>query len=238
MKAEFILKHITRHLMLVSNSIDDLGLLNGKIGICIFFYHHYRLTGCSVYKKYAGELVDEVYSEIDLKYPVNFSNGLTGIAWGFEYLIRNQFIMANSDELVEDLDRQIIKCDMRQTKNITLETGLKGFAYYVISRYSYKRRLSPVIPIQYVSELYSSLVNNPYQDMETGRLLHQLEYIMKGEDITMNPDDLLIELINKKNVSLNNIFKKKLSIGLDGGYAGIGLKIINQLNNEKKGIHI
>jgi hypothetical protein len=39
-------------LLLHSSFIDNLGLLNGKTGIAVFFYHLARQTGNSVYEDY------------------------------------------------------------------------------------------------------------------------------------------------------------------------------------------
>lgn len=198
------------------------------MGICIFFYQYARFTGKKLHSKYAGELLDEIYNEIDLNYPVNFSDGLAGIAWGVEYLIRNRFVDADPDELLEDLDRQIVKQDIRKTTDLSLEKGLKGLAYYVIARYGTKRQISPVISMQYVYELFTSLSNNGCGDMEVEKLMFQLKNILANKELTINLDNLLFEIIHRKRISSNELFKKKLPLGLYGGYAGVGLSILNQ----------
>jgi len=228
---------IRRHLILLSSSIDNLGLMNGKMGISIFFYHYYRFSKKKIYKKYADELVTEIYDEIDLKYPTNFSDGLAGIAWGIEYLIRNKFVVADSDELLGDLDRQIVKIDVRKISDYSLETGLIGLSYYVIARYVSKKRISPVISMQYVFELLQSLIKSKDEGLEIKNLIFQLQCIIKGKDLTINPDFFLLELINKNKAGSKKIFNKKLPLGINGGYAGIGLKILKQYEYEKKNLY-
>lgn len=223
-----ILTGIIRELMLYSSSIDNLGLINGKMGISIFFFHYHRFTEENVYKKFGGELIDEIYDEIDLKYPPGFSDGLAGIAWGIEYLIRNRFVDADSDELLEELDRQIIKYDVRKMTDHSLEAGLKGFAHYIIARYFSRRRISPVISVQYVEELLTSLIRNNSGDLESSQLIHNLYSVINAKALTINPDDFLFDLIKENKIPSGGIFRKKIPLGIHGGYAGIGLKILNQ----------
>lgn len=101
------LQRIANVLLLNASFIDNPGLLNGKMGIAIFFYHYSRYTKNKVYEEYAGELIDEIYEEINTSTPVNFENGLTGIGWGIEYLVHNGFIEANTDEVLADIDNYI-----------------------------------------------------------------------------------------------------------------------------------
>jgi len=60
-KVENRLQRIANVLLLNASFTDNLGLLNGKMGIAIFFYQYARYTGNKVYEDYAGELIDEIY---------------------------------------------------------------------------------------------------------------------------------------------------------------------------------
>ncbi|HEX3009512.1 MAG TPA: lanthionine synthetase LanC family protein, partial [Bacteroidales bacterium] len=101
------LQRIANVLLLNASFIDNLGLLNGKMGIAIFFYHYAKYTGNEVYSEYAGELIDEIYSEINTSTPIDFENGLTGIGWGIEYLVQNGFVEADTDEVLEQIDEAV-----------------------------------------------------------------------------------------------------------------------------------
>ncbi len=103
------LRRIANVLLLNASFIDNPGLLNGKMGIAIFFYHYSRYTKNKIYEDYAGELVDEIYEEINTSTPVNFENGLTGIGWGIEYLVKNKFVQADTDEALAEIDNTIYK---------------------------------------------------------------------------------------------------------------------------------
>lgn len=103
-KIEDRLRRIANFLLLNASFIDNLGLLNGKMGIAIFFYHYSRYTQNKIFEDYAGELIDEIYEEINVNTPVNFADGLTGIGWGIEYLVKNHFTEGDTDEVLAEID--------------------------------------------------------------------------------------------------------------------------------------
>ncbi|MDR0602926.1 MAG: glycosyltransferase [Bacteroidales bacterium] len=148
-----LLQRIARYLMLHGSFIDNTGLLSGKTGIAIFFYHYSRYTGEKIYDDFAGELIDEIYSEIHVNTPCDFKDGLCGIGWGMEYLIRNNFVIADSDEAPEDLDKRIMERDVRRITDYSLETGLKGIACYVIGRRKNRDNENPYIGQGYIQDL-------------------------------------------------------------------------------------
>ena len=58
-KVDNRLKRIANVLLLNASFIDNLGLLNGKMGIAIFFYQYAHYTGSKVFEDYASEKIDE-----------------------------------------------------------------------------------------------------------------------------------------------------------------------------------
>lgn len=129
------LEQITNTLLLNASFIDNIGLMNGKMGIAISFYHLARKTGNKIYEDYAGELIDEIYEEITANTPVDFENGLAGIGWGIEYLVQNGFIEADTDEVLEEFDNRLFKELIYNTpKEIGLLNGLVGIGMYLLKR--------------------------------------------------------------------------------------------------------
>ena len=72
-------RRTTNSLLLNGSFIDNLGLMNGKMGIAIYFFQLARQTNNQIYEGYAGELIEDIYEEISKNTPVNFENGLAGI---------------------------------------------------------------------------------------------------------------------------------------------------------------
>ncbi len=133
-KVDSRLQRIANVLLLNASFIDNLGLINGKMGIIIFFYHYARYTGSKIFEDYAGELIDEIYEEINTNTPVDFANGLTGIGWGIEYLVKNRFLEADTDEALAEIDNAVYK--HRLSSPVLLNSGddLFGYGFYQIAR--------------------------------------------------------------------------------------------------------
>ncbi len=128
-------QRITNTLLLNASFIENLGLMHGKMGISIYFFHLAKQTKNQIYDDYAGELIDEIYEEITADTPVGFENGLAGIGWGIEYLVQNKFIEADTDEVLEEFDNRIFKELIYNTpKEIGLLNGLLGIGFYFLKR--------------------------------------------------------------------------------------------------------
>ena len=210
------LSQIARHLILNGSFLNNLGLLNGKMGIIIFFYHYAKFTGCSVYRKFADELMEELYEEISRNTPMDFGNGLCGIAWGIMYIIQNGFVKVDEDVL-GDIDEKIMERDVTKMKDFSVETGLAGIGYYAMSRLSVKDG-ECLLPAYYMKNIMSSLKNS--QD-ETCLDIYG-EYKERGKDIPAAMRDRLISLLPQEK-ALKQI--KNLGIS-NNGYAGVGLNLI------------
>lgn len=227
MKKEKELKRIAQYLLLHGSATSDIGLLNGKMGICLFFYHYSRLTGNEIYKMYAEDILDEIYSEINIYTPVNFRNGLCGIAWGICYLKHNKFVEADLDIVLKKLDTVILERNIRRISDISLETGLKGIAYYVLSRCADGSSLFAENNADYLSDLLGVL-NKATIDTDIIYLNTQLEkFIVKKE---LPQFDLFFKRLIK-DISLSseeNIWEQPRPIGIaNRGFTGIGLNLLN-----------
>jgi hypothetical protein len=128
------LQLIANALLMNASFINNLGLLNGKMGIAIFFFQYGRYTNKEVYTIYANELIDEIYEELNTQMPDDFANGLTGIGWGIEYLVRNDFVEANTDEALEDIDQFIYKNKQDRPMNFENSNDLFSFGFYYLKR--------------------------------------------------------------------------------------------------------
>jgi hypothetical protein len=126
-------QRITNTLLLNASFIDNLGLMHGKMGIAIYFFHLARETENQIYEDYAGELIDEIYDEISISTPSDFENGLAGIGWGIEYLVQQGFIEADTDEVLESIDNQLHP-SRNHILGIGLLNGLVGLGYYYLKR--------------------------------------------------------------------------------------------------------
>lgn len=229
------LRRIARYLMLHTSHQHNLGLLNGKMGVAIFFFHYTEYMAKKVYKDFAGELINEIYNEIHVNYLCDFKDGLSGIAWGVEYLVRNQFVEGETDKILEDLDRQILERDVRRIQDNTLGTGLKGLAYYVISRCANMVRNNNISE-EYILDLIKALQSNVYKDNENTQLIKTLKGILTHQQVAISMS-FIEDILKKTTFRYKSLFETSRPLGIsNNGYAGIGLKIMRK--DETKSIYI
>jgi hypothetical protein len=133
-KIDIRLQRIANVLLLNASFTNNIGLLNGKMGIAIFFYHYASYSGNKLYENYAGDLIDEIYKEINVSSSIDFATGLMGIGWGIEYLVRNCFLEADTDEVLMEIDNTVFRATLKTPVLITNQTDLFGFGLYYLAR--------------------------------------------------------------------------------------------------------
>ena len=225
-----LLPRLSRYLMLHASHLNNIGLLDGKMGISLFFFHYSTYSKKKLYKQFAEELIKEIYSEIHTNTPLCFNTGLSGIAWGIEYLVRNKFVTGDTNVVLNDLDNKILEWDVRYIKDYSLEKGLEGLAHYVIGRCS--NNSNRQIPDTYIQDLITSYQANAPEGASKDKIVADLTAIFHCKQVDINTD-FFDKLILNTKIPQRNIFTDKRPLGiLHNGYAGIGLKIIKLENRE------
>ena len=220
----------THHLMLQSPFIKDIGLLHGKMGIALFFYHYAKHTDNTVYSDYADDLLDDVWKNLHNRLSDTFESGSTGIVWGVEYLIQNDFVQDNSNDICEDVDARIMQIDLRRMTPEFIAKELEGFLHYVLIRTlgTIKQQSSPPFDKMYrndLFQLFSFLLQQNKTNETCQALIRQyLAYTSNGESLNYMPD--LSLFIGECKTDEKNLFSSPL--GLKNGLAGMLYKQINQ----------
>lgn len=131
------LKNISDMLLLNGTLTDCPGLIHGKMGIAIFFFHYARYTENDLFEEYAIDLIEEIQNQIHLKFSTNYERGLSGIGIGIEYLAQNGFIDSDTDEILEDVDEKIYRTIMDEPySKYDLYNGLSGLGRYWLYRFA------------------------------------------------------------------------------------------------------
>ena len=128
------LQRIVDFLISNNDSCSNQGLLNGRMGLAIFFYQYYRYAGDKIYKDFADRLIDEIYENINSQISADFESGLMGIGWGIEYLVKNNFIEAETDETLAEVDSIIYKSMIQSPVLICNSNDFFGYGLYFLSR--------------------------------------------------------------------------------------------------------
>lgn len=196
-----LLQQIANHLIINSSFLTDLSLYHGKMGIVLFFYNYARYTKNSVYEEFAGELLDEIFNEIHDNIGIDFENGLSGVGWGVLYLIKNQFVSGDPNDILEDIDMKMMEINLLKVRNNSLERGILGISIYISYRLSFQEGFS-------------------YFDTD---FVSDLQKVISDKRINVKFD--LYSIVNQCTYSSLEEIGITL-LGLRNGYAGYGLKLI------------
>jgi hypothetical protein len=130
-------------LILNLQNIDNLGFLNGKTGIAVFLYSYSRNLSKPVYQDQADELLDDLFAALNMHLPSSLANGIAGIGFGLNYLIKNHFIETdeNPDELFKNIDIRLSK-DVGGQFLSDIQTNFPVFSagFYALSRIKTENR--------------------------------------------------------------------------------------------------
>lgn len=245
-------QRIINALMNRAYSIDDIGLLHGKMGIVLYFFHLGRAKDNNVFTVFAEELLDNVIEPFHESLPIDFKKGITGIAWAVEYLIRNGFIDADADDMLREVDERVFEVLLYKRNNME---EVLSMLYYLIGRISY-RIDEHVEEIRYnislLIELLEREIASKGVNQEVAYVLDELsklnifnENIGKLEKISdsLTSDFIFPKILRYTREQLNELMSSKSEnteyagfelshiseskrFGLESGIAGIGLQHI------------
>lgn len=88
---------------------ESLGLSEGRMGYCLYFFKLSRLTKKPEYEGIAQDLLKEILRKINSINGLGFDNGLTGVVLGLSYLKDNKYIGGNLNLLFKYSDDFMFK---------------------------------------------------------------------------------------------------------------------------------
>lgn len=160
------------HLILHANDIPSaIGLLDGKIGIALVLAHYARCRNKKNIERAADFLVESVMNQLTTTVSIDFAKGLSGIGWGIEHLIQNNYMKGCGADILQNLDERIMQFDVTRIKDWSLEKGLLGILHYVLYHLQgANRSKSVVFDESYLASWQSLLANNEilYNQLQKG----------------------------------------------------------------------
>ena len=196
------LRRIANFVCLKTSFVSSLGLYNGRMGHLLFLAHYTHFSKSPYYNELAEQFIDEICSRIKDDLPINFATGLCGIAWGILYLLQNNFIEGDPNDILYEIDKKIMERDLSRINDPSFETGLNGILYYIQSRLLFTKcfQTSPFDSI-YLSN-YENVKNHTHlNDWNINSLIGNNHF-----DIHTNPANW--------------------NLGLEKGCSGYGLKLV------------
>ena len=132
------LRQIADMLLLNGTLTECPGLVHGKMGIAVFFFHYALYTGNELFADYAMDLIGETLNQIHVNSPADYEKGIAGIGVGIDYLIQNNFLNVEED-ICEDFDDRMVRAVMYDPcQDFSQYDGLTGYGRYWISRLRYE----------------------------------------------------------------------------------------------------
>ena len=133
-KIEKDLKQIADMLLLNGTLTESPGLVHGKMGIAVFFFHYAQFTGNVLFADYAMDLIGGMLDQIHVNSPADYEKGLAGIGIGIDYLIQNNFLSVE-DDICEDFDERMVRAVMYDPyPDFSQYGGLTGYGRYWVTR--------------------------------------------------------------------------------------------------------
>ena len=217
MQKKFTKEQRAIHKLIVDSiGMSDIGLFDGKMGIIISLITYSRRNKLKCIESMADFLMEQLLESMTDISPISFSNGLTGIGWGIEYLIQNGYMPGCGADICTEIDKKLMSCDIRRVDDLSLEHGIYGWLHYIVAHIQGANRCGKqVFDRMYIIDLISKI--NEYSENnatseEFSNLQAMFREVLNGAtDVYKFP----LEEIVKTDIkfSLNNL---SLSKGLAG----------------------
>ena len=144
---------------LTANNITSLPqFLTSKMGIILSLITYSRKTKHKAIEEVADFLMNQVLNNMTNISPLSFSNGLTGIGWGIEYLIQNRYMPGCGADICTEIDKKLMSCDIRRVDDLSLEHGIYGWLHYIVAHIQGANRCGKqVFDRMYIIDLISKI---------------------------------------------------------------------------------
>lgn len=96
-------------------------LLNGDMGVCIFLFIKGREKGNAELTAEAENILKRSIEEISANQRLDLTNGITGIALGLAYLVKNNYVEGDINDILSEIDEKVYK-------KFSLKTDFGGYS--------------------------------------------------------------------------------------------------------------
>lgn len=225
------------------------------MGIILLLYYSSRVTGYKSYRDLADNLIDTLLEDINSNTNFSFSNGLAGIVFAINQLIKDKFIDADPDDIFINVDKKIyLEFERRNINDFAEEFPLFSYGLYLLERSSYGNLNSKMgepteqaidLALNICEEVYNSNFCFNFRTIAyTNSVLYFLIKLNENKKYSKR-ENLIIELIIAKiiialndNPELWNHIEVTLSLGMlinkTNPISNFFLSTVNQFSDENK----
>ncbi|GCB35776.1 hypothetical protein [Bacteroides faecalis] len=119
---------------------EQVGLFDGKIGVCLFLYRYAQYSGNGIYENIASNLLDGIFGQLKPDLSPSAIDGGFGIGLGLTNLIKDGFLEVDPRESVFHYVDEALFRDVRSPlmKEINFPIPLFSSGMYLLSRMSWR----------------------------------------------------------------------------------------------------
>jgi lantibiotic modifying enzyme len=154
------LEQIANKLIALNPVIYEKGLMNGKMGLVLFFFHYSRAVGEKKYSDLAFSILEKSFIfERNNPHVCSFSSGVAGIGCVLEHLVNDNFIEAETNSLLSEIDTLLIQTIKHDINNLNTDFlyGCVGTGLYFLYRKNINNRS------KILGELIDGLYNSSFK---------------------------------------------------------------------------
>ena len=165
-----LINKISQQVIDIIPKLNDVGLMDGKMGVAIYLFYASRMCNNQQYQEFADKMLDDVVENMQTQsLGCSFENGLAGIGWGIEHLMQNDFIEAA--DIFSAIDDRIFRCIV-ETENKPLSiSDFAGYIHYLFSRMNGK--ISNPTTLRYHLQLVIELVNQLDKRLDAEKFIYE-----------------------------------------------------------------
>ena len=120
-------------------AMENPGLFSGKMGVALFFCRYANFSESDEIYQYSVELIEKILAEIHAETSVDYRNGLAGIGTAIEYLVQHDYLDADTDEMLEEIDKRVFASEKYPDLHIDDLLGIGFYAFWRMSGKSIRK---------------------------------------------------------------------------------------------------
>lgn len=160
------------------SQLPNDSLFEGKLGVAIFLFHYSKFIKNKEVYVDAYKLLEEIWNNLETNTSVpGFKYGISGIAFGIDYLYRNNFLPQFDPSLLVELDQYIFERKSHQLDIIYQDECCLGQQIYFLNRYKVylqqndvqHRHFLSLVLIQFIDDCQELVVS---KNFISGRIFH------------------------------------------------------------------
>ena len=137
MSTNYLTKKIANLIIMNLHNTSEVGLFNGKMGSSLYLYRYAKYSGKDFYERFADDLIDEIYNDINKSMLPSLSEGLSGVGIGLKILLQEKYLNGNPDDVLAEVDNLLLEeCFNSLKQDILLPHSVYSAGIYLLSRIS------------------------------------------------------------------------------------------------------